>query len=28
MSVYSNLVFGWLSMLEKLRSLRGSDSES
>ncbi len=28
MSVYSNLVFGWLSMLEKLRSLRDSDRES
>src|SRR5438876_12148299 len=28
MSVYSNLVFGWLSMLEKLRNLRESDRES
>jgi hypothetical protein len=28
MSVYSNLVFGWLSTLEKLRSLRDSDRES
>ena len=28
MSVYSNLVFGWLSMLEKLRSLRDSERES
>lgn len=28
MSVYSNLVFGWLSMLEKLRSLRDSNRES
>ena len=28
MSVYSNLVFGWLSMLEKLRSLRDSDRQS
>jgi UPF0148 protein len=28
MSVYSNLVFGWLSMLEKLRSLRDSSRES
>ena len=28
MSVYSNLVFGWLSMLEKLRSLKDSDRES
>jgi hypothetical protein len=28
MSVYSNLVFGWLSMLEKLRTLKGSNSES
>lgn len=28
LSVYSNLVFGWLSMLEKLRILRGSSTES
>jgi hypothetical protein len=28
MAVYSNLVFGWLSTLEKLRSLRESDRES
>jgi len=28
MSVYSNLVFGWLSTLEKLRSLRDSERES
>src|SRR5438132_12508402 len=28
MSVYRNLVFGWLSMLEKLRNLRESDRES
>ena len=28
LSAYSNLVFGWLSMLEKLRSLRDSFRES
>ncbi len=27
LSVYSNLVFGWLSMLEKLRSLKESFKE-
>src|SRR5256712_10201199 len=27
LSVYSNLVFGWLSTLEKLRSLRASFNE-
>jgi UPF0148 protein len=28
LSAYSNLVFGWLSMLEKLRSLRESSNQS
>lgn len=28
MSIYSNLVFGWLSMLEKLRNLSDSNTES
>lgn len=28
LSVYSNLVFGWLSMLEKLRTLKESFRES
>ena len=28
MLIHSNLIFGWLSMLEKLRSLRDCDRES
>ena len=28
LSIYSNLVFGWLSMLEKIRSLRGNLNNS
>jgi len=27
LSLYSNLVFGWLSMLEKIRSLKGNLTE-
>lgn len=28
LSIYSNLVFGWLSMLEKIRTLRGNVNDS